>query len=136
MGVTTEAGVSNGVCTEGTLNTTRFYSTATPVSGVQASATITSPAINTNWQVWSTRYVSGIAPVTKINNVAVAPTYAVASGLADDVDRIHFGHPTLAGGSTYLRGIFENVGTAPGSACLSEEGAILYYIGVQTGIFT
>lgn len=119
----------------GSTGAANFNAIATANGVAQENRTLTAPAYNTNWHLWTLRFAAGVAPVCTCDGVAVTPTFATATGLASDVASWLLGHDSAAGGQLYCAFCFESVGTAAGSACLSEEGAVRYYIGKQAGPF-
>ena len=111
-----------------------YYNNCFPNGGVEENAVHTSPAHSTSWYVLSERYAASIAPEYKINNASTSPGFLVATGLAGGIGAIVLGHKSVAAGSVYCWGCFESVTATPGTACLSEEAAIRYYVYKQTGL--
>lgn len=111
-----------------------YQSTGKCNGGIEESVAHTSPAHSTNWYFKTIRYAASILPEVKINNATVSPTFVTATGVAAAVGAVVLGHTSVAAGSTYCWFAFEAVTTAPGTACLSEEGAIRYYVNKQTGL--
>ncbi len=111
-----------------------FFSNCKCVSVAEQGATHTSPAHHTNWYVKSQRYAASIAPETKFNNATASPGFASATGLCDAIGCIVLGHYSASAGGAYCLGFFEAVTSTAGTACLSEEAAIRYYVYKQTGL--
>jgi PKD repeat protein len=94
---------------------------------------INTPALNTNWTKRVTRYRAAGCDCL-YNGSAVSPDLS-GTATAGAVGIVRLGHASVGGGSVYLYFVFENVSTVAGSACLSEEGAIDYYLNKQAGPF-
>lgn len=94
--------------------------------GTEEDATITSPAGNASWHVWSQAYAASVVPVAKIDNGSVSPAFTV-TGKCQTVETILIGHGSAAGGNIYAYFCGEDV-TA------NEDTAIRDYLRAQTTI--
>lgn len=94
--------------------------------GSEQQISVTSPAANTGWHVWTQRYASGAAAVTQIDTTVTTPA-PTGTGNCTALDAIVFGHPTVAAGSSYLHACVEN-------CTADEEAMIRSYIRFQTGL--
>lgn len=117
-------------------STVVYYGADANANGFEAAAKVsgqavedrvlTSPPADTAWHVWSTRFAAGVAPVLKVDNAATAPLFTTV-GLADAVEAVALGHPSVAAGSLYMKLAVEN--------CTADEEALIRaYITQQTGL--
>lgn len=94
-------GLGSNVCNSFNIGTA--FASSTKCNGVaEETATIVTPAHNTNWNTRSTRFAAATPPITKIGNVAVSPAFLVSTGLADNIGTVVLGHATAGGGLFYM----------------------------------